>query len=292
MKQRMATYRRSGKSFFSLCLICLLLVAMNVHAGTQAIREVKYDFKQIAALAKGLERNLAARRPRVAIIGRVGINPELLPPGVEYEHAGFAVYSKIRTSDNRLVPGYAIYNLYQGAQRTGQSHLAQDYPVDYLAVSQILKVGVVIPNQKLQSALLRTIFSESYARLHNPRYSVLSNPLNDQYQNCTEFVLDVLFAAIYRTDNTREIKANIAAWFKPQAIVVDPVKLQLAEMTMPDVRTDDHQGSIAIATFPTISRFLMNNGIAEQAFTYTVDPSTLYGTIAELGPAPSPTTRN
>lgn len=280
--------RRNSPALFlrSLVPVGLLLAVASIQAGTQAIREVEYDFRQIAALAKGLERNLAQRRVRVAVIGRVGINPELLPPGVEFEHAGFAIYSKIRTSDDRMVPGYAIYNLYQGEQRTGWSHLAQDYPVDYLAVSQVLKVGVVIPSEKLQQALLRTIFSDTYVRLHNPRYSVLSNPFNDQYQNCTEFVLDVLFAAIYQTDDRRQLKLNIAAWFEPQPIVVDPVKLQLAALTMPDVRTDDHAGPIAIATFPTIARFLLDSNIAEEAFTYSVDPATLYGTVTRLEPAP------
>ena len=286
---RLLPSNRDSTALFlrGLVSVGLLLAIASSQAGTQTIRDVRYDFRQIAALAKGVERNLAQRRVRVAVIGRVGINPDLLPPGVEFEHAGFAVYSKIRTGDNRMVPGYAIYNLYQGEQRTGWSHLAQDYPVDYLAVSQVLKVGVVIPSEKLQQALLRTIFSDTYARLHNPRYSVLSNPFNVNYQNCTEFVLDVLFAAIYQTDDPRQLKINIAAWFEPQPIVVDPVKLQLAELTMPDVRTDDHEGPIATATFPTIARFLLENDIAGEAFTYSVDPTTLYGTVTRLEPAPS-----
>jgi hypothetical protein len=254
----------------------------DASAGTQTIRDKVYDFRQIAVLSKALERALAARRAWVAVIARVCLKPELLPPGVRFSHAGFAVYSRIETGDGRLVPGYAVYSLYQGAERTGRSYLAQDYPVDYLAVSQRLVVGVVIPNEKLQRALLRTIFSESYRKLHNPRYSVLSNPFNAMYQNCTEFVLDVLFASIYRTDDVTRLKANIAAYFEPHPIEVDPVKLQYAASTMADVHVDDHTGPIATVTFPSIARFLLEYGIAEEAFTLSADPTTLYTTIETL----------
>jgi len=263
----------------------VLLVALfsaSVEAGTQALREVKFDFMQIASLAKGVERSLAARRARVALIGRVGLNPKLLPPGVTFSHAGLAVYSRIKTADGRFIPGYAVYNLYQGDERTGRSFLTQDYPVDYLAVSQVLEVGIVIPSKKLQRALARTIFSDTYAHLHNPRYSVLSNPFNNEFQNCTEFVLDVLFASIYRTDNPRQLKVNIEAYFNPQPIVVDQKILGLAAMTMPDVTTEDHSGPLVTATFSSIARFLIENGMAEDSFKYVVDPHTRYGRIETI----------
>ncbi len=264
-----------------LLAICLLL-PLAAWAGNVPSAKGLFEFRQIATLSKGLERALAARGARVAIIGRVGLPPSVMPPGVEYSHAGFAVYSTIRTADNRMVPGYAVYNLYQGDARTGVSFLMQDYPVDYYAAVHILKAGVVIPTEKLQRALAATIFSPVYKSLHNPRYSVLANPFRTDYQNCTGFVLDVIFAAIYRTGDQRRIKTNIAAYFEPQPIRVDGLKLAMADATMADVSTDDHTGPIATATFESIARFLVNNGIAKEAFSFVVEPTTLYGSITEL----------
>jgi hypothetical protein len=175
-----------------------------------------------------------------------------------------------------------VYNLYQGDARTGVSFLHQDYPVDYYSAVHVLKAGVVIPTEKLQRALAATIFSPTYKTLHNPRYSAIANPFRTEYQNCTGFVLDVLFAAIYRTDDPRRIKTNIAAYFEPQPILVDGLKLALADATMADVSVDDHAGPIATATFESIARFLLKNGIATEAFSFVVEPTTLHGTITEL----------
>ena len=253
-----------------------------VIAGTPELSEPKFNFEQVAVLAKGLERTLAARRVRVALIGRLGLRPELMPPGFRFSHAGFAVYSRIETGDGRLLPGYAVYNLYGDMARTSKSHLAQDYPVDYLAIVQRLEVGVVIPNKKLQELLVNTINSGSYKLLHNPEYSVISNPMNIRYQNCTEFVLDVVMSAIYKTADKRVIKANLNAYFKPQRVIVDELKLTMATMTIPEVKVDDHQGPIATTSFSGIARFLMENHIAEEAFVYIVDPDTLYARVEKL----------
>jgi hypothetical protein len=267
----------------AIALLALFLVSARAPAGGDLpSAEGLHTFPQIAALAKGLERQLAQRGARVAIIGRIGLPPQMLPPGLEYSHAGFAVYSKIRTADNRLVPGYAVHNLYQGDARTGVSFLHQDYPVDYFSAVHVLKAGVVIPNEKLQRALAATMFSPTYKALHNPRYSALANPFRTEYQNCTGFVLDVLFAAIYRSGDPRRIKTNIAAYFEPQPIHVDALKLALADATMADVSTDDHTGPIATATFESIARFLLKNGIATEAFSFAVEPTTLYGATAPL----------
>ena len=264
------------------CLLIGFLAGIPgvVLAGNLPQEEPVYEFRQVARLAKGLERALASRRAYVALIARVGQPANIMPPGVIYSHVAFAVYSKIKTRDDRLIPGYAIYNLYQGDLKAGTSALAQDYPVDYFAAVYDLKVGVIIPNAKLQRALLKTIFSDSYRKLHNPRYSALANPVTDDFQNCTEFVLNVLFAAIYKTDDMQRIKADIKAYFIPQPIKVDGLKLTLATMMLPQlITTEDHTGPLATTTFPSIAGFLNKYGMEAEAFTYRVDPVTLYGSI-------------
>lgn len=265
------------------CAALMMLAApAQSPAGNFAIPPGPYGIEQIVQLSKGLERVLAAKRVRVALIGRVGLPPEMLPPDIHFSHAAYAVYSEIRTADDRRVPGYAVYNLYQGEVRTGTSFLAQDYPVDYFATVHALEAGVVVPNGKLERALLETIFSQRYARLHNPRYSALANPFNAKYQNCTEFVLDVVFAAIYRTEDPLRLKANIAASFKPQVVHIDGFRLALAAASMPDVSIDDHSGTIATATFESIARFLEEHRLSAESFVFTIDPQTLRAQLRTL----------
>lgn len=266
------------------CVFITLLAGLptGVWAGNLPSGEPIYEFKQVATLAKGLERVLASKRVYVALVARVGQPADIIPPDVIYSHVAYAVYSKIKTSDGRLIPGYAIYNLYVGDLKNGVSTLAQDYPVDYFADIYDLKVGVIIPNAKLQMALLKIIFSDSYGKLLNPRYSALANPFTNEYQNCTEFVLNVLFAAIYKTDNMRQIKLDIRSYFVPQPIQVDGLKLAFATMTMPElITTEDHAGPVATTTFPSIAAFMNKYHLADEYFTYRIDPVTLYGKIEE-----------
>jgi hypothetical protein len=92
--------------------------------------------------------------------------------------------------------------------------------------------------------------------------------------------LNVLFAAIYKTDDMQRIKADIKAYFIPQPIKVDGLKLTLATMMLPQlITTEDHTGPLATTTFPSIAGFLNKYGMAAEAFTYRVDPATLYGSI-------------
>ena len=116
------------------------------------------------------------------------------------------------------------------------------------------------------------------ANVHIPEMEIVgaNNPFNALFQNCTEFVLDVLFAAIYGTSNVHAIKANITAYFDPHPILIDAAKLTFAAETMPDVTLDDHSGLVATTTFSSIAKFLMGQGIAREAFILTTDPSTLH----------------
>ncbi len=167
----------------------LLLYTVNVYAFSNNQERIQYSADQIAALAKKVERAGAARGARVFILSRVGRPPAELPEGVNFTHAAFAVYSRIKTSDGRTVPGYAIYNLYQDDETPATSNLVQDYPLDYFAGVHALRSGVIIPNVALQKRLLQVISSDAYQKAHNSRYSVLSNPNDLRLQNCTEFVV-------------------------------------------------------------------------------------------------------
>jgi hypothetical protein len=249
----------------------VLLIHAPAFAGSAAGGVPQFKAEQLVALSKKLEREVAARRARVAIVARVGRSPVDLPDGIEFTHVAFVVYSKITLEDGRTVPGYAMYNLYQSDERPNSSFLRQDYPLDYYAAVHRLKAGIIIPKPELQQRLLKVIFSDTYQGLHNPRYSAVSNPFNRQYQNCTEFVLDVINAAIYETSDHRQIKTNIEAYFQPQPVAVSPFKLFLGSIFVPDITISDHPGPVATATFWSIARYMQGHGIADEVLTVSVD---------------------
>ncbi len=213
---------------------------------------------EVADFSKKVERTLAEKGAVVALVARVGRPRDKLPRGMSYTHVGFAVYSQIATVDGRQIPGYAMYNLYQREEKPEVSDLVQDYPVDFFAAVEVLEAGVIIPSPELQKRLLEVIASPAYKKLHNPRYSVIANPYTLDRQNCTEYVLDVVVAAIYQTDSLKVIKADEKAYFEAQPVNVNPVTLAVGSIFSADVATSDHPGRPVTATFETLGGSLKN----------------------------------
>ncbi len=256
-------------------LLAFLVIGANAFAisGSQAGGEpVFFTPDQIGAFAKQVEMTVAEKGARVFIIGRQGRPAEELPEGIHYTHTAFGVYSRITMEDGSVVPGYAIYNLYQRQSEPDVSDLVVDYPVDFFAGVYELRAGIIIPSPELQRRLLDVISSATYSALHNPHYSVIANPFNSQYQNCTEHTLDVLNAAIYQTADIEELKRNAAAYFRPQRIKVNPLKLILGSLFMEDLFVSDHPGPVATSTFTTIQRYLREYNLVDTVLTITPNP--------------------
>lgn len=248
----------------------LALTAAIAFAGSnQAGKETPYKPEEIIKFAKKVERTLAKKGAKVAIIARVGRPRNELPEGISYTHTAIAVYSQITTRDNRQIPGYAIYNLYQRNDKPNVSDLIQDYPVDFFSGTALLEAGIIIPSPELQTRLLEILSSPTYSKLHNPHYSVIANPYTLDFQNCTEFTLDVVTAAIYKTDDIKVIKANEKAYFEAQPVNFNPVKLMIGSMLSSDVTTSDHPSSPVTATFETIGRFLDKYHASSEILTIT-----------------------
>jgi len=242
----------------------MLISTGPVYAGSAADGEPQFEAAEIVSFAKQVEKAVAARGARVFILARLGRPAADLPDGFRYTHVAFGVYSMIKTADGRQVPGYAIYNLYQDDKVRDRSKLVTDYPVDFFAGAYALKTAILIPKPALQQQLLKVIASDAYRKLHNPDYSVVANPYNSQYQNCTEHTLDVINAAIYQTDDIQRIKANERAYFEAQSVKINPLKMLLGALTMPDIKTTDQKGGIKTASFSTIARYLKHYDLVQE----------------------------
>jgi hypothetical protein len=260
--------------FSILVVACLSLGAGATgfsSASSQATEQAHFKPEQIISFAKKVEKAMASKGARVAILARMGRPPSELPEGMHFTHVAFAVYSQITTSDGRTVPGYAIQNLYQLDKQPDVSALVQDFPVDFFAGVAQLEAGIIVPSPELQARLLQVIASPTYAALHEPHYSVIANPFNLGRQNCTEFVLDVVNSAIYQTADIKVIKANEKAYFSAQPVNVNPFKLMLGSMFSAEVSTSDQQGSPVTATFEKIGEYLRKYDEGSQLLTVMPD---------------------
>ncbi len=265
--------------FYLRSLLLILMAAFGLHVGaagsssgsSQPGKQVHFKPEQIIAFAKKVEKTLAARGARVAILARMGRPVSELPEGMHFTHVAFAIYSEITTHDGRKLPGYAIYNLYQQNDHPDVSELVQDFPVDFFADVAHLEAGIIIPSSELQMRLLEVIASPTYQALHNPHYSVIANPFTLGRQNCTEFVLDVINAAIYHTSDIKVIKANEKAFFVAQAVHVNPFKLMLGSMLSAEISTSDQVGPPVTATFEKLGAYLLKYDAGSSMITVMPD---------------------
>jgi hypothetical protein len=240
-------------------------------ASSAAGEEAHFTPEQIIQFAKKVEKTLASKEAHVAIVARMGRPPSELPEGMHFTHVAFAVYSEITTSDGRKVPGYAMYNLYQKNDHPDVSDLVQDFPVDFFAGVSVLEAGIIVPSSELQQRLLDVIASPTYQALHDSHYSVIANPYTLGKQNCTEFVLDTVNAAIYQTSDIKKIKANEKSYFVAQKVNVSPFKLMLGSLFSSEVSTSDQSGTPVTATFETIGKYLAKYDATSEIMTVLPD---------------------
>ena len=254
----------------SMTVVMMMLGMMTTaEAGSMANAEPQFKAEEIVSFAKKVEKTVASKGARVFILSRVGRPASELPEGIHYTHTAIGVYSMIKTADGREVPGYAIYNLYQREKKPDVSDLIVDYPVDFFAGVFELRAGVVIPTPELQQRLLQVIGSSTYRDLHNSDYSVIANPYNSKFQNCTEHTLDVINAAIYQTDDMKKIKGNTKAYFEAQKVHVSPFKLLAGSIIMPDVKTSDQKSGIRTSTYTTIAAYLDKYDLIQEQLVIT-----------------------
>ena len=252
-----------------MTFILLCLTTTFAFAGSNQATEAKFKPEQIAKFAKDVEKYAAKKGARAFIISRVGQPKSKLPKGIDFTHTAIAVYSEITLSDGKKVNGYAIHNLYQDSKDGSKSSLVTDYPVDFFWGAHQLKAGIIIPTPELQTKLIEIIASGKNKLLHNPKYSLIANPFNNKYQNCTEHTLNVINAAIYQTTDMRQLKANTKAYFEPQKVKVSRFKLALGGLFADSVTTKDHKGKIKTTSFGSIGKYLMKYNLATETHIFT-----------------------
>ncbi|OUY00762.1 DUF2145 domain-containing protein [Ponticaulis sp.] len=232
--------------------------------------------EEAADFSKQIEDSLAQNGARVAMVFRSGRDRDRLPDNVQYTHGAFWVYQDIAREDGSVMRGYAVYNLYHGdgeeMPRT-TSYLLQDFPFDFTEASAVDDVAVIIPEPELQRRILNVMASPAYEELHIPDYSLISNASDPEFQNCNEFMLDVIAAAAWQTTDYTQIKANLAAHFEPTEIDVNFFERLFAPMADERLQTDDHRGAIETVTYSSLANFLREYSMLQATYILERDPS-------------------
>jgi len=250
----------------NVLILLAIVITLPAQAGSQA-GGGELSVEQAALTGKQLERALAERGARVAIVARVGRPRDQLPEGIRYTHVAYAVYSQVQLADGSSVPGYTFYNLYQRTDRPDVSDLVNDYATDFYLGAVMQETAVLIPKPEVQRRLLKLIASPGYAQLHNPDYSVIANPYDLSRQNCTEMVLDVLQTALYGEQAPAQRKADLKAWFVAQPVNISPLKLLAGSIAVPDVSLSDHHGErVRTATFGSLGRYMARYQLLSDSF--------------------------
>lgn len=261
-------------------LVCAIglwaTLAWASHAGAFSTNEEvgrQHTAGEVARFVENLEQELSERRAVVALIARNGRPSDSLPSGVMFTHTAFAVLSRVEPPDGGAYFTYRMHNLYQDPAAPGRSVLASDYLFDFFAPAVELTAGVVVPEVAVQRRLLAMVGSRAYQQLHNPDYSAISNPHTAHFQNCTEFVLDVVNASLYETTDRTELKQISAMYFEPQALAVNSLTLALSALVTPDIRITDHDGPALTATFGSLARYFHQHALMETGFVASATPA-------------------
>ncbi|MEQ9518572.1 MAG: DUF2145 domain-containing protein [Parvibaculum sp.] len=227
--------------------------------------------ERVIPFAKMVEQELASRGARVAIVARVGRDPKDLPSGIEYTHVGLWVYSDITLPNGETVNGYAVHNLYQLGNNPDRSELVRDFPAEFFGDVYQLRAGIIVPEPAVQERLLNFISSPAYSQLHVPAYSLIANPHERKFQNCTNFVLSAVIGAVYQTGNSADILDHIRQYYQPQKIGVSGLERLFGSIFMPGVAVSDQGRDIQTSTFKSLERFMKKFNLASEAFVITED---------------------
>ncbi|MBR9825620.1 MAG: DUF2145 domain-containing protein [Alphaproteobacteria bacterium] len=240
-------------------------------AGSNGRPVDNFTLQETADFSKQIERELAHRGAYVAMVFRSGRPRSGLPDGIRYTHGAFWVYTPVPTLDGGTQYGYAVFNLYHEISPVTVSGLYQDWPLDFTRGDAIGQVGVIIPNEEMQERILDVIASPLFETLHNPDYSLLSNPGDARYQNCNEFMLDVVASSIWQTTSREQIKVNLDAYFSPSRVHLNVFERWVGPLIDQRLRLDDHTGDIRTTTYASMADFMLAFDLADQEDVFEID---------------------
>ena len=260
---------------YALAAILVLLVAVfgygwhlrTVYAGYVASTDsgdALFPRETLEAYGQRILDDLAAKDVQLAIVSRAGQRRDKLPDGVMFTHSAFF--------RRNAAGGYDVYNLYHGEENRLTSSLVTDTPADFLRLLQERDAGVLIPTPATQAKLHALLESPDYAAVHQPNYSLISNPLDLRYQNCNEFMLYAVAAAIWGTTDRAVLRDRLTETITPTELKVSPVRRHYGPMIDERLILDDHGKRVVTTTFGTLAELLEATGNLSKRYVLELEP--------------------
>jgi hypothetical protein len=226
----------------TLAAICLTASA-GASAGIPAFCErgketTAAEQDRVLRFAGAVKRELEASQQKVALISRAGL--DLSRFDLLYSHAGIALkdedkawtvrqlYYACDESRPRLfdqgVPGFAL-----GADAPGRGHVS----LVFLDDDNAAQLEQAARNKSMALALLAG------------RYSANAYAFGTRYQNCNQWVAEILASAWGAIDSQDKARERAQAWLREQGYEAGPVKLKsrwlmFAGQFVPLVHVNDH----------------------------------------------------
>ena len=116
--------------------------------------------------------------------------------------------------------------------------------------------------------MMAVIDSPTYQKVHNPAYSLVANPWARKYQNCNNFMLNVIGAAIWQTDDPQRITTNLKAHYKPTVVKTNAVVRLFGPIADQRLRTDDQDATVRTATNESMAAFMRENNMLQDAYVF------------------------
>ena len=201
----------------------------------------------------------------MAIVSRSGQPRKKLPEGISFTHSAFWL---------RNGEGYDVYNLYHGEDNRLISSLVTDTAADFLRLTRESDVGILLPKPDVQIALTTHIKSANYSRVHQVNYSLISNPLDTRFQNCNEFMLDVLASFAWGEYDANAIKKRLAKDFRPTEIKAGFIRRHVAPFVDERLVMAEHGKQIYTTTRLDLQEFLESQNMLDKAYVLTLNSTT------------------
>jgi len=234
--------RRLRAAFAALCLsvaassACAALSPQLCGRSTPLSAAQQDRLLRVADLVK---RELDASGARVALVSRSGL--DLGRFGIRYSHAGLSLKGSANAP-------WSVRQLYfaceEGRPRLFDQGLAgflfgtDDPSLGYLSI-------VLLPSAAAE-ALERTALDDRQAlALLAGRYSANAHPYGLRYQNCNQWVAELLASAWGASDGDANARRSAQRWlaaqgYSPAPVEVDSHWLMLAANFIPWLHSDDH----------------------------------------------------
>jgi hypothetical protein len=186
-----------------------------------------------------IKQELEASGAELALIARSGLDLERF--GVRYSHAGIS----LKASDNTP---WSVRQLYYACDESRPLIFDQGIAGFVLGTAEpaLGFVSLVLLPEEQSRVLARTALDRRQAlQMLNTRYSANAYPFSLQYQNCNQWVLELLALSFSGLADSGGGRAQAQAWLKDQAYVPQVFEvgwrplMWLAELS-PWLHSDDH----------------------------------------------------